>query len=71
MFSVYSNSNDILKLVEWTLVDTTYILRLMYELNVIPLALQITNICGNIMVSACCVLLNYIIEYCLADVNKG
>ena len=33
-----------------TLVDSTYILRIMYELNVIPLALQITNICGNVMV---------------------
>ncbi|KAK2155699.1 hypothetical protein LSH36_233g04020 [Paralvinella palmiformis] len=46
---IYNNSSHILRLIEWTLMDTTYILRLMYELNVIPLALQITNICGNIM----------------------
>ena len=32
------------------LMDATYILRIMYDLNVLPLALQITNICGNVMV---------------------
>uniref|UniRef100_A0A1A9WWD3 Uncharacterized protein n=1 Tax=Glossina brevipalpis TaxID=37001 RepID=A0A1A9WWD3_9MUSC len=29
--------------------DNTFILRLMYDLNIMPLALQITNICGYIM----------------------
>ena len=34
--------------------DSTYILRILYELNVLPLALQITNICGNVLVNNYC-----------------
>jgi len=30
--------------------DSSYVLKIMYELNVLPLALQITAICGNVMV---------------------
>lgn len=43
------NSSDLLKLISLTMQDTAYILKMMYELNVIPLALQITNIAGNVM----------------------
>ena len=32
------------------LLDTMHILKIVCELNVVPLALQITTICGNIMV---------------------
>ncbi|BFZ06575.1 hypothetical protein BsWGS_09614 [Bradybaena similaris] len=46
---MFSSSRQLLHLVERTLVDSKYILNIMYELNVIPLALQITNICGNVM----------------------
>jgi len=46
-----SSSAGLLQLVELTLVDSSYILRVMFELNVIPLALQITTICGNVMVN--------------------
>ncbi|GFR77685.1 DNA polymerase, partial [Elysia marginata] len=47
--AMYQSSTELLKLVELTLQDSSYILRIMYELNVIPLALQITSICGNVM----------------------
>lgn len=46
---MYRNTNDIIKLITLTMQDTAYILKMMYELNVIPLALQITNIAGNVM----------------------
>lgn len=42
----------LLQLVEQTLIDTRYILMMMYDLNVVPLALQITSVCGNTMVSS-------------------
>ncbi|KAL1140590.1 hypothetical protein AAG570_000520, partial [Ranatra chinensis] len=45
----YSNSFNLLNSV-WNLMsDASYILRIMADLNVIPLALQITNIAGNLM----------------------
>ncbi|XP_021372053.1 DNA polymerase alpha catalytic subunit-like [Mizuhopecten yessoensis] len=47
--NMYQSAKQLLQLVEMTLVDSTLILRIMYELNVLPLALQITNICGNVM----------------------
>ncbi|XP_059612246.1 DNA polymerase alpha catalytic subunit [Phlebotomus argentipes] len=46
---MYETSNEILKLITLTMQDAAYILRLMCELNVLPLALQITNVCGNMM----------------------
>ncbi|XP_033730564.1 DNA polymerase alpha catalytic subunit-like [Pecten maximus] len=46
---MYQSTKQLLQFVELTLVDSTLILRIMYELNVLPLALQITNICGNVM----------------------
>ncbi|CAH1175786.1 unnamed protein product [Phaedon cochleariae] len=46
---MYRSSEDILKLISFTMQDTSYILKMMYDLNAIPLALQITNIAGNVM----------------------
>lgn len=45
----YDSSSDLLRLVSFTMKDAAYILKMMYELNVIPLALQITTIAGNVM----------------------
>ncbi|XP_041358143.1 DNA polymerase alpha catalytic subunit-like [Gigantopelta aegis] len=47
--NMYSSSKQLLGLIETTLMDSTYILRILYELNIIPLAHQITTICGNVM----------------------
>lgn len=38
------------ELVDNTLCDAHYILRIMAELNVLPLALEMTHICGNVYV---------------------
>ncbi|KAJ8980711.1 hypothetical protein NQ317_019205 [Molorchus minor] len=46
---MYKKAEDILKLISFTMQDTAYILKIMYDLNVIPLALEITNIAGNVM----------------------
>lgn len=46
---MFQTSHDILKLVTLTMQDTAFILKIMYNLNIIPLALQITNIAGNVM----------------------
>ncbi|KAJ8955594.1 hypothetical protein NQ318_001424 [Aromia moschata] len=46
---MYQMADDILKLISFTMQDTAYILKIMYDLNIIPLALQITNIAGNVM----------------------
>uniref|UniRef100_A0A0B7B4I6 DNA polymerase n=1 Tax=Arion vulgaris TaxID=1028688 RepID=A0A0B7B4I6_9EUPU len=46
---MFSSSLQLLKLIEQTLLDSLFILNIMYELSVVPLALQITNICGNVM----------------------
>lgn len=45
----YENSRDLFQLVSLNMQDASYILKMMCELNVIPLALQITQIAGNIM----------------------
>ncbi|XP_026764264.2 DNA polymerase alpha catalytic subunit isoform X2 [Galleria mellonella] len=45
----YENSRDLFQLVSLTMQDASYILKIMCELNVIPLALQITQIAGNIL----------------------
>lgn len=45
----YENSRDLFQLVSLSMQDASYILKMMCELNVIPLALQITQIAGNIM----------------------
>ncbi|XP_048866083.1 LOW QUALITY PROTEIN: DNA polymerase alpha catalytic subunit [Brienomyrus brachyistius] len=45
----YSDSPRLLYLLEATWMDAQFILQIMCELNVLPLALQITNIAGNVM----------------------
>lgn len=47
-----SDSPHLLYLLELTWMDAKLILQIMCELNVLPLALQITNIAGNVMVTA-------------------
>lgn len=46
---MYESSDGIFRLITLTMQDASYVLRLMCELNVLPLALQITAICGNLM----------------------
>ncbi|XP_041482401.1 DNA polymerase alpha catalytic subunit-like isoform X2 [Lytechinus variegatus] len=46
---MYTTSRELTYLVEMTWKDAFFILRLMCELNVLPLALQLTTICGNVM----------------------
>lgn len=46
---IYESSADILKLISCSMQDTAFILKMMYEMNVMPLALQITNIAGNVL----------------------
>ncbi|XP_029955043.1 DNA polymerase alpha catalytic subunit isoform X3 [Salarias fasciatus] len=47
--NLYSDSPHLLYLLEQTWTDAKLILQIMCELNVLPLALQITNIAGNVM----------------------
>ncbi|KAJ6667574.1 hypothetical protein lerEdw1_016695 [Lerista edwardsae] len=47
--NMYSDSSRLLYMLEKTWIDAKYILQIMCELNVLPLALQITNIAGNVM----------------------
>ncbi|XP_053715701.1 DNA polymerase alpha catalytic subunit isoform X2 [Synchiropus splendidus] len=47
--NLYSDSPHLLYLLEMTWTDAKLILQIMCELNVLPLALQITNIAGNVM----------------------
>lgn len=49
LHAMYESADGIVKLITLTLQDCSYVLRIMCELNVLPLALQITNICGNLM----------------------
>ena len=48
--SYVSDSPHLLYLLELTWMDAKLILQMMCELNVLPLALQITSIAGNVMV---------------------
>lgn len=43
----YDSGSALVELIKCTVEDSVYVLKIMYELNVIPLALQITNIAGN------------------------
>uniref|UniRef100_A0A8C5LWH3 DNA polymerase n=1 Tax=Leptobrachium leishanense TaxID=445787 RepID=A0A8C5LWH3_9ANUR len=47
--NAYSDSSNLLYMLENTWADARFILQIMCELNVLPLALQITNIAGNVM----------------------
>lgn len=49
-FWLDSDSPHLLYLLELTWMDAKLILQMMCELNVLPLALQITNIAGNVLV---------------------
>lgn len=49
LHEMYETVDGILKLITLTLQDCSNVLKIMCELNVLPLALQITNICGNLM----------------------
>ncbi|KAL7728991.1 hypothetical protein ACLKA6_019827 [Drosophila palustris] len=49
LLEMYEKGENITKLISLTMQDASYMLRLMCELNIMPLALQITNICGNTM----------------------
>ena len=46
----HSDSPHLLYLLELTWTDARLILQIMCELNVLPLALQITSIAGNVLV---------------------
>ncbi|XP_022256471.1 DNA polymerase alpha catalytic subunit-like [Limulus polyphemus] len=47
--SMFGSSRQLLHLIDLIMQDADYVLRLMCELSVLPLALQITNIAGNLM----------------------
>ncbi|NWI21378.1 DPOLA polymerase, partial [Crypturellus soui] len=47
--NMYSDSPHLVFMLENTWIDAKFILQIMCELNVLPLALQITNISGNVM----------------------
>lgn len=49
LLSLYESADGIMKLIILTMHDCSYILKIMCELNILPLALQITTICGNLM----------------------
>lgn len=42
----YANPDKLVELVRLTMIDASYIIMIMFELNVMPLALQITCIAG-------------------------
>lgn len=46
---MFYTPQDLIKLIVCSMQDAMYIIKMMFELNVIPLALQITNIAGNVM----------------------
>lgn len=45
----YSSIEKLVELVRSTMLDASYIIMIMFDLNVMPLALQITSIAGNIL----------------------
>lgn len=47
--SCYFSGGNLVKALWWLMTDASYIIRIFYELNILPLALQITNIAGNVM----------------------
>ncbi|XP_020388539.2 DNA polymerase alpha catalytic subunit [Rhincodon typus] len=47
--NLYNDSTHLMHLLENTWMDAKFILQIMCELNVLPLALQITSIAGNVM----------------------
>ncbi|XP_039296074.1 DNA polymerase alpha catalytic subunit [Nilaparvata lugens] len=49
VYNAFNDIDSLIKLLRATLLDASYILKLMCELNALPLALQITNIAGNVL----------------------
>lgn len=49
IIKMFESSDALLDLIHLTMQDNVYTLRIMSELNILPLALQITNIAGNLM----------------------
>ncbi|XP_967510.2 DNA polymerase alpha catalytic subunit [Tribolium castaneum] len=49
VLKMFRSKEELLKLVSLTMQDTAFVLKIMYSLNIIPLALQITTIAGNVM----------------------
>uniref|UniRef100_W8BG20 DNA polymerase n=1 Tax=Ceratitis capitata TaxID=7213 RepID=W8BG20_CERCA len=49
LLQMFETGDGVLKLITLTMQDAAYVLRMMYKLDLLPLALQITNICGNTM----------------------
>ncbi|XP_023226396.1 DNA polymerase alpha catalytic subunit-like [Centruroides sculpturatus] len=49
IFKTYNSCEDLFKLIDWVMGNNESSLRIMCDLNVLPLALQITNIAGNLM----------------------
>jgi len=47
--TAFSNTQKTLELLESTVLDATFSLRIASDLSVLPLAAQITNICGNVL----------------------
>ena len=50
----FSDTTELLRVSNLSIQDAFYSHKLMFELNVLPLAWQITTICGNVLVSYCC-----------------
>uniref|UniRef100_A0A8D8V3S0 DNA polymerase n=1 Tax=Cacopsylla melanoneura TaxID=428564 RepID=A0A8D8V3S0_9HEMI len=46
---MFKNSRSIVEFIKFTMLHASYIIKIMCELNVLPLAIQITNICGNVL----------------------
>lgn len=51
---LFSNSDGVKKLIDMTMDESISNLRLMHELQIIPLALEITSICGNLVSRTLC-----------------
>lgn len=49
ILKLFSSAESLLQLIKFTIMDTSCILRLMCQMNVLPLALQITKIAGNLL----------------------
>lgn len=46
---IYSSAESLIQLIKFTIMDTSCVMRLMCQMNVLPLALQITKIAGNLL----------------------
>lgn len=46
---IFSSAVSLMQLIKFTIMDTSCIMRLMCQMNVLPLALQITKVAGNLL----------------------